>query len=203
MMQQVIEHGTGTRARLEGRPAAGKTGTTSSYHDAWFIGFTGQYVTGVWMGYDDNKPLKGVTGGGLPAEIWQAVMTEIHDGLPVESLGNFAFDPDSAVPQVVRSDDAGGTDPLAAALSEALGQPQPQGQAAPQGATAAPQPAQPADQAPGRVLPDPGDQQPGSPPAFPAETVTSGPDTETPADGLPADDPLTQALRGIEGVYRQ
>lgn len=195
MMQQVIEHGTGTRARLKGRPAAGKTGTTSSYRDAWFIGFTGQYVTGVWMGYDDNKPLKGVTGGGLPAEIWQAVMTEIHDGLPVEPLGNFAFDPNGAVPQVVSSDDAGTGDPLAAALSEALGQPQPQGQAAP-GTV-------PQDQAGGRVLPDPGTQAPGGPPTFPAETITSGPEAEMPAEGLPPDDPLTQALRGIDGVYQQ
>ncbi len=195
MMQQVIEHGTGTRARLKGRPAAGKTGTTSSYRDAWFIGFTGQYVTGVWMGYDDNKPLKGVTGGGLPAEIWQAVMTEIHDGLPVEPLGNFAFDPNGAVPQVVSSDDAGTGDPLAAALSEALGQPQPQGQTAP-GTV-------PQDQAGGRVLPDPGTQAPGGPPTFPAETITSGPEAEMPAEGLPPDDPLTQALRGIDGVYQQ
>ena len=87
MMRQVVEHGTGTRARLpEGRPAAGKTGTTSAARDAWFIGFTHQYVAGVWMGYDDNRPLKGVTGGGLPAEIWQGVMAEIHKGLPVEPL---------------------------------------------------------------------------------------------------------------------
>ncbi|WP_199260203.1 transglycosylase domain-containing protein [Paracoccus binzhouensis] len=197
MMQQVVERGTGTRARLNGRPAAGKTGTTSSYRDAWFIGFTGQYVTGVWMGYDDNKPLKGVTGGGLPAEIWQAVMTEIHDGLPVEPLGNFVFDPNSAVPQVVSSDESGAGDPLAAALSEALGQPSPQGQAQPspdQGQSPA---------AAGRVLPDPGVQSPGGPPTFPAETVTSGPEAEMPAEGLPPDDPLTQALRGIDGVYQQ
>ncbi|MFB2594555.1 transglycosylase domain-containing protein [Paracoccus sp. p4-l81] len=87
MMRQVIEGGTGSRARLpEGRPAAGKTGTTSAARDAWFIGFTAQYVAGVWMGYDDNTPLKGVTGGGLPAEIWQAVMAEIHKGVPVEPL---------------------------------------------------------------------------------------------------------------------
>lgn len=87
MMRQVIEGGTGTRARLpDGRPAAGKTGTTSAARDAWFIGFTAQYVAGVWMGYDDNTPLKGVTGGGLPAEIWQAVMAEIHKDVPVEPL---------------------------------------------------------------------------------------------------------------------
>lgn len=86
MMNQVVERGTGTRARLEGRPAAGKTGTTQAARDAWFIGFTGDYVTGVWMGYDDNTPLKGVTGGGLPAEIWHETMLRIHDGLPVTPL---------------------------------------------------------------------------------------------------------------------
>ncbi len=86
MMNQVVERGTGTRARLEGRPAAGKTGTTQAARDAWFIGFTGDYVTGVWMGYDDNTPLSGVTGGGLPAEIWHETMLRIHDGLPVTPL---------------------------------------------------------------------------------------------------------------------
>lgn len=86
MMSQVVEHGTGTRARLDDRPAAGKTGTTTAGRDAWFIGFTGDYVAGVWMGYDDNTPLKGVTGGGLPAEIWHEVMTRVHEGLPVTEL---------------------------------------------------------------------------------------------------------------------
>lgn len=195
MMTKVIDGGTGGRAKLAGRPAAGKTGTTSSYRDAWFIGFTGQYVTGVWMGYDDNTPLKGVTGGGLPAEIWQAVMTEIHEGLPVESLGTFDFDSSSAVPNVVSS---GEVDPLAAALSEALGQPssQPAGQPAPSG---------------GRLLPDPGVQGvDGAPPQFPGQTVTSeGAFEVTPADPatnggeVPPDDPLLQALRGIDGVYQE
>ncbi|MGB3405996.1 MAG: PBP1A family penicillin-binding protein [Jannaschia sp.] len=87
MMSQVIERGTGQRAKLPGgRPAAGKTGTTSSYRDAWFVGFTGDYVAGVWMGYDDNTPLTGVTGGGLPAEIWQEAMARIHEDLPVTPL---------------------------------------------------------------------------------------------------------------------
>jgi penicillin-binding protein 1A len=86
MMAQVIEQGTGGRARLDGRPAAGKTGTTTAGRDAWFIGFTGDYVTGVWMGYDDNTPLKAVTGGGLPAEIWHEVMTRVSEGLPVIDL---------------------------------------------------------------------------------------------------------------------
>ncbi len=86
MMSKVVESGTGTRARLDGRPAAGKTGTTSAARDAWFIGFTADYVAGVWIGYDDNTPLKGVTGGGLPAEIWHEVMTRVEDGVPVSEL---------------------------------------------------------------------------------------------------------------------
>ncbi|MCV2864128.1 transglycosylase domain-containing protein [Albidovulum sediminicola] len=86
MMHQVIESGTGRRARLEGRQAAGKTGTTQAARDAWFIGFTADYVTGVWMGYDDNTPLTGVTGGGLPAEIWHEVMVRVEDGLPARPL---------------------------------------------------------------------------------------------------------------------
>ena len=86
MMAQVIASGTGSRARLEGRDAAGKTGTTTAGRDAWFIGFTADYVTGVWMGYDDNRPLTGVTGGGLPAEIWHEVMVRVEDGLPAAPL---------------------------------------------------------------------------------------------------------------------
>ena len=87
MMSQVIDHGTGARARLpDGRPAAGKTGTTQAARDVWFVGFTADYVTGVWMGYDDNTPLTGTTGGGLPAEIWRETMARVEDGLPVRPL---------------------------------------------------------------------------------------------------------------------
>ncbi len=87
MMSQVIERGTSTRAQLPGgRPAAGKSGTTQAARDAWFIGFTADYVAGVWIGYDDNTPLTGVTGGGLPAEIWKETMARIHEDLPVRDL---------------------------------------------------------------------------------------------------------------------
>ncbi len=86
MMTQVIEAGTGTRARLEGREVAGKTGTTNAGRDAWFVGFTADYVVGVWMGYDDNTPLTGVTGGGLPAEIWHEVMARVSEGTEPKPL---------------------------------------------------------------------------------------------------------------------
>lgn len=85
MMTQVIEQGTGTRAALD-RPAAGKTGTTQAARDAWFVGFTADYVAGVWMGCDDNSPLTGVTGGGLPAEIWRETMLRVHEGMPPRPL---------------------------------------------------------------------------------------------------------------------
>lgn len=86
MMSMAVAEGTGQRARLRDRPVAGKTGTTNSQRDAWFIGFTGDYVAGVWMGYDDNSPLTGVTGGGLPAEIWRQTMERIHRDLPASPL---------------------------------------------------------------------------------------------------------------------
>ncbi|MDO5756662.1 MAG: transglycosylase domain-containing protein [Rhodobacterales bacterium] len=86
MMSRVIDGGTGGRAKLQGREAAGKTGTTQAARDAWFLGFTADYVTGVWMGYDDNTPLTGVTGGGLPAEIWHEVMVRVEEGMPATPL---------------------------------------------------------------------------------------------------------------------
>ncbi|WP_420861507.1 transglycosylase domain-containing protein [Algirhabdus cladophorae] len=86
MMHQVVEAGTGGRAKLDDRQAAGKTGTTQAARDAWFIGFTADYVAGVWMGYDDNTPLRGVTGGGLPADIWHETMTRVHQGQPATDL---------------------------------------------------------------------------------------------------------------------
>ncbi|WP_458791538.1 transglycosylase domain-containing protein [Yoonia sp. MH D7] len=86
MMNQVVENGTGGRARIDGWQIAGKSGTTSAARDAWFIAFTGDYVTGVWMGYDDNRPLNGVTGGGLPADIWRETMTRVLAGMPAVPL---------------------------------------------------------------------------------------------------------------------
>ncbi|MEL6960921.1 MAG: transglycosylase domain-containing protein [Pseudomonadota bacterium] len=81
MMYQVVEGGSGQRAAVEGWEVAGKTGTSQSARDAWFIGFTSDYVVAVWMGYDDNTPLRNVTGSGLPADIWHETMVRVVEGL--------------------------------------------------------------------------------------------------------------------------
>jgi len=86
MMNQVTEIGSGRRAQLPDRKIAAKTGTTQGARDAWFIGFSADYVAAVWMGYDDNSKLSGVTGGGLPAEIWRETMLRIHADLPPRAL---------------------------------------------------------------------------------------------------------------------
>jgi len=85
LMVEVIERGTGRAARLD-RPAAGKTGTSQNFRDAWFAGFTAQLVTTVWVGNDDDTPMDGVTGGGLPARIWRDFMLASHEDLPVRPL---------------------------------------------------------------------------------------------------------------------
>ncbi|MFD2235574.1 transglycosylase domain-containing protein, partial [Phaeospirillum tilakii] len=86
IMSAVIQTGSGRAARLD-RPAAGKTGTTQDYRDAWFIGFTADYVTGVWLGNDDYRnEMKKVTGGTLPAQLWKQVMVAAEHGLPPRPL---------------------------------------------------------------------------------------------------------------------
>ena len=92
MMMGVIDQGTGRSARLPGWQAAGKTGTTQNSRDAVFVGFTSNLTTGVWFGNDDGKPMKKVTGGGLPAKAWQEFMVAAHKGLsPAPLFGNGQF----------------------------------------------------------------------------------------------------------------
>lgn len=86
MMRQVVASGTGTRARVGGYDIAGKTGTTSDYRDAWFVGYTGGFVSAVWVGRDDNTPMKRVTGGGPPAAIWRDFMGAALPRLNVQPI---------------------------------------------------------------------------------------------------------------------
>jgi penicillin-binding protein 1A len=86
MMTQTLSIGTARKAVLPGWPAAGKTGTSQDFRDAWFIGYTAHLVTGVWLGNDDGAPTKKVTGGGLPVEIWSHFMRGAHQGVPVAAL---------------------------------------------------------------------------------------------------------------------
>ena len=85
-LKRVLTSGTARGQGLGRWPAAGKTGTTDDSRDAWFIGFTADYVTGVWIGNDDSSPMKNVTGGSLPARLWHNYMLEAHRGLPPRPL---------------------------------------------------------------------------------------------------------------------
>src|SRR6202163_4837654 len=88
MMQETLLSGTAHKAELPGWMAAGKTGTSQDFRDAWFIGYTANLVTGVWLGNDDNSPTKKATGGGLPVEVWTRFMKAAHQGVPVAALPN-------------------------------------------------------------------------------------------------------------------
>ena len=119
MMVGVIEHGTGKSAKLKGWQAAGKSGTTQSFRDALFVGFTSNLTTGIWFGNDDGKSMKKVTGGGLPAKAWHDYMTAAHEGLsPSPVFGTTGvqptFEDNQAAPETIgdvisgtfRNDDA-------------------------------------------------------------------------------------------------
>ncbi len=108
MLSDTLSRGTGRKAAIAGWPAAGKTGTTNDSRDAWFVGYTANLTAGVWLGNDDFKPTKRMTGGSLPAEIWNRFMVEAHQGVAVANLpGDYSFrDParfqaETAPPQVI------------------------------------------------------------------------------------------------------
>ena len=95
MMRETLVSGTAQKAQFPGWPAAGKTGTSQDFRDAWFIGYTGHLVTGVWVGNDDSSPTKKATGGSLPVDVWSRFMRAAHQGVAVASLpglaGNASF----------------------------------------------------------------------------------------------------------------
>jgi penicillin-binding protein 1A len=101
MLNSAAEQGTGRRAMLPGIPIAGKTGTTNAYRDAWFVGFTGNYIAGVWYGNDDYQVTNRMTGGSLPAMTWQQIMLHAHEGIELRPLPGVNVKPNPAAqPQV-------------------------------------------------------------------------------------------------------
>ncbi len=93
MMQMVVTEGTGKRAALDFTHVVGKTGTSSSYRDAWFVGFTGALVTGVWIGNDDFRPMSGVTGGSVPAIAWHSFMSVAHPSMNIPQIPGLTLHP--------------------------------------------------------------------------------------------------------------
>ena len=86
MMSHVVTEGTARRAAIEGIPAAGKTGTTNAFRDAWFVGFTGNFTAGIWYGNDDYSSTNRMTGGSLPAMTWRAIMVAAHQGVEIKDI---------------------------------------------------------------------------------------------------------------------
>jgi penicillin-binding protein 1A len=107
MLNKAVEEGTGKRTLLEGIKSAGKTGTTNAYRDAWFVGYTGNYVCGVWYGNDDYAPTNRMTGGSLPGMTWRAIMAYAHQGIEIKPLAGVAPGPTGAAPLVAQASPSG------------------------------------------------------------------------------------------------
>jgi penicillin-binding protein 1A len=105
-MTGTVTAGTGRAASLGARPVAGKTGTSQDYRDAWFVGFTSNLITGVWIGNDSGAPMKRATGGGLPARIFKAYMLKAEQDLPVAPLigTGMAPPPEEPAPMLLQVD---------------------------------------------------------------------------------------------------
>ncbi len=89
MMSHVVSEGTARRAALDGIPTAGKTGTTNAYRDAWFVGYTGNFVCAIWYGNDDYSPTNRMTGGSLPAQTWHDIMAVAHQGVEIRDIPGY------------------------------------------------------------------------------------------------------------------
>jgi penicillin-binding protein 1A len=96
MMRETLRIGTAQKAQFAPWPAAGKTGTSQDFRDAWFVGYTAHLVTGVWLGNDDSSPTKKATGGGVPVDIWNRFMKSAHQGVAVASLPGMSGGPSLA-----------------------------------------------------------------------------------------------------------
>ncbi|MBQ1543398.1 MAG: penicillin-binding protein 1A [Caulobacteraceae bacterium] len=140
MMRQVLVSGSGGRARVPGYDLAGKTGTTSDYRDAWFVGYTGGFVAAVWTGKDDNTPMRSVTGGSSPAEIWRLFMAAALPRLKVQAIpgGDVAAPPPTDAIGDILNQAAGG-DSEQPAADGGTAPPSPQPAAPPAGGAAAQQ----------------------------------------------------------------
>ena len=167
MLRGVMTSGTGRAAAIAGRDIAGKTGTTSDYKDAWFVGYTGGFVTAVWVGKDDNTAMRGVTGGSSPAAIWRGFMEAALPRLNAPAIPNGPAMPEGWVPPspveslIGRIGDLFGDNPPggtnADPLDESLLEPNPREPAAPRRQEPAPAVVRPTAPQPQR---DPPDQRP-------------------------------------------
>lgn len=116
MLEQTINQGTGKRAKL---PifVAGKTGTSQNYRDAWFIGWTNKYITAVWVGNDNNKPMNKIGGGNLPAEIWHDIMLTTVKDTPAY-VNNYQSSDDDAIANLIGNSDSEDEDEIGELIEE-------------------------------------------------------------------------------------